>query len=85
MNLRTCVIFGGTGCIGTHIAKHLLEHTQVERIYLADIRPLRNENHVKAVAALDRVGERRRRRVVYTYRAMCVCRWMRCRFRSRRT
>lgn len=47
MNLRTCVIFGGTGCIGTHIAKHLLEHTQVEHIYLADIRPLRNENHVK--------------------------------------
>jgi nucleoside-diphosphate-sugar epimerase len=47
MNLRTCVIFGGTGCIGTHIAKHLLEHTQVERIYLADIRSLRNENHVK--------------------------------------
>jgi nucleoside-diphosphate-sugar epimerase len=47
MNLRTCVIFGGTGCIGTHIAKHLLEYTQVEHIYLADIRPLRNENHVK--------------------------------------
>jgi nucleoside-diphosphate-sugar epimerase len=47
MNLRTCVIFGGTGCIGTHIAKHLLEHTQVERIYLADIRPLRDEGYVK--------------------------------------
>ncbi|HVC91442.1 MAG TPA: NAD(P)-dependent oxidoreductase [Acidobacteriaceae bacterium] len=47
MNLRTCVIFGGTGCIGTHIAKHLLEHTQVERIYLADIRPLRDEAYVK--------------------------------------
>ena len=47
MNLRTCVIFGGTGCIGTHIAKHLLEHTDVERIYLADIRPPRQENYVK--------------------------------------
>jgi nucleoside-diphosphate-sugar epimerase len=47
MNLRTCVIFGGTGCIGTHVAKHLLEHTQVERIYLADIRPPRNEEYVK--------------------------------------
>ncbi|HWF65652.1 MAG TPA: NAD(P)-dependent oxidoreductase [Acidobacteriaceae bacterium] len=43
MSLRTCVIFGGTGCIGTHVAKHLLEQTQVERIYLADIRPLRKE------------------------------------------
>lgn len=45
MNLRTCVIFGGTGCIGTHIAKHLLEHTQVERIYLADLRPIRKEDY----------------------------------------
>lgn len=47
MSLGTCVIFGGTGCIGTHIAKHMLEHTGVERIYLADIRPPRNEDHVK--------------------------------------
>jgi GlcNAc-P-P-Und epimerase len=47
MNLRTCVIFGGTGCIGTHIAKHLLEYTGVERVYMADIRPPRNENYVK--------------------------------------
>jgi GlcNAc-P-P-Und epimerase len=47
MNLRTCVIFGGTGCIGTHIAKHLLQHTDVERIYLADIRPPRQEDFVK--------------------------------------
>lgn len=47
MNLRTCVIFGGTGCIGTHIAKHLLEHTRVNRICLADIRPPRKEAYVQ--------------------------------------
>jgi nucleoside-diphosphate-sugar epimerase len=49
LNARTCVIFGGTGCIGTHIAKHLLEHTRVERIYLADIRPLRQEAYAQAM------------------------------------
>ena len=47
MNARTCVIFGGTGCIGTHIAKHLLQHTPIERIYLADIRPIRNESYAE--------------------------------------
>lgn len=51
MNPRTCVIFGGTGCIGTHIAKHLLQHTDVERIVLADIRPPRNEDHVAPLIA----------------------------------
>ncbi|MHB8303832.1 MAG: NAD-dependent epimerase/dehydratase family protein [Acidobacteriaceae bacterium] len=44
---RTCVIFGGTGCIGTHVAKYLLEHTQIERIYLADIRPPRQDGYAK--------------------------------------
>lgn len=44
---RTCVIFGGTGCIGTHIAKHLLEHTRVEHITLADIRPVRKEPYAE--------------------------------------
>ncbi len=47
MNARACVIFGGTGCIGTHLAKHLLQQTQMERIYLADIRPLCEEAHVQ--------------------------------------
>jgi len=36
---KTCVIFGGTGCIGTQVAQYLLEHSDVERIYLADLRP----------------------------------------------
>ena len=49
MKARTCVIFGGTGCIGTHVAKHLLEFTRIEQIYLADIRPPRNEPYVQPV------------------------------------
>jgi nucleoside-diphosphate-sugar epimerase len=65
MNLRTCVIFGGTGCIGTHIAKHLLEHTQVEHLYLADIRPLRNENHVKPLLRWMEAADGALPRVMY--------------------
>jgi len=60
MNARTCVIFGGTGCIGTHLAKHLLEHTQIERIYLADIRPPRAEGWVQPLLQWMQQG-----RVVY--------------------
>lgn len=47
MNVRTAVIFGGTGCIGTHIARHLLENTAIERLYLADLRPLRQEAYAQ--------------------------------------
>ena len=35
--LRVCVLFGGSGFIGTHFARYLLEHEMVEQIYLADI------------------------------------------------
>lgn len=47
MNARTCVIFGGTGCIGSHFALHLLRTQQSERIYLADIRKLRQDAYVE--------------------------------------
>lgn len=56
MSLRTCVIFGGTGCIGTHIAKHLLEHTEIERIYLADLRPPRKESYVEPLLSWMQQG-----------------------------
>ncbi len=51
MKARTCVIFGGTGCIGTHIAKHLLLHTQIQHIVLADIRPIRSESYAQPLLA----------------------------------
>ena len=35
---ETCVIFGGTGFIGTHFATHLLTNNLAERIVLADFR-----------------------------------------------
>ena len=65
MKARTCVIFGGTGCIGTHIAKHLLEYTQMECIYLADIRPLRKESYVKQFLLCNESLNGVQARVVY--------------------
>lgn len=58
--MRSCVIFGGTGCIGTHVAKHLLEDPQIEKIYLADLRPPLEEGHLGPVRAAMQQG-----RVIY--------------------
>lgn len=40
MLFRTCVIFGGTGFIGIHFARHLLAMGAADRIFLADLKPL---------------------------------------------
>lgn len=37
--MATCVIFGGTGYIGMHVAQHLLATQQFDRVHLADINP----------------------------------------------
>lgn len=39
--MNNCIIFGGTGFIGSHFAKYLLTNNIVEHVYLADIRPIR--------------------------------------------
>ena len=36
--LRRCVLFGGTGFIGTHLATHLLSSGRAEQVWLADFR-----------------------------------------------
>jgi len=36
-----CVIFGGTGFIGSHFAAYLINNNLVDEVYLADIRPTR--------------------------------------------
>ena len=36
---RRCVLFGGTGFIGTHVATHLLLSGRVEQVWLVDVRP----------------------------------------------
>lgn len=41
--MRTCVIFGGTGFIGSHLALYLVNKGLVQHVILADIRPLRED------------------------------------------
>lgn len=38
--MTACVIFGGAGFIGSHLARHLMATRQFDRIHLADIRPV---------------------------------------------
>jgi nucleoside-diphosphate-sugar epimerase len=40
---KTCVIFGGTGFIGSHLAQHLMQSGLAETIVLADIVPPRSD------------------------------------------
>jgi nucleoside-diphosphate-sugar epimerase len=35
--MKTVVLFGGTGFIGTHLAEHLLQYCHADRIYLVDL------------------------------------------------
>ena len=37
--MAACVIFGGAGYIGTHLARHLLSSGEFDRVHLADIKP----------------------------------------------
>lgn len=37
MKIKTCVIFGGSGFIGSHLALHLINSEIVESIFIADI------------------------------------------------
>lgn len=36
--MKSCVIFGGSGFVGTHLARHLLETKRFDQVHLADIR-----------------------------------------------
>ena len=46
--MSSCVIFGGAGFIGTHLARHFLEAGRFTHVHLADIRPssLAGENAI---------------------------------------
>lgn len=41
MSLGKCVIFGGSGFIGSHFAKFLVSNNLFSEVYIADIRPIR--------------------------------------------
>ncbi len=49
---KTCVLFGGAGFIGTHMAALLLDHGVAERVVIADIVP---ENRPSWAPALQRI------------------------------
>lgn len=46
MNLLTCVIFGGSGTIGSHLARHLISHGLASKVILADIVAPRADRNV---------------------------------------
>lgn len=41
--MKTAVIFGGTGFIGSHLAKHIIAEKLYDRVLLADIKPIRSD------------------------------------------
>lgn len=41
--MKTCVIFGGTGFIGSHLALYLINNALVDHVVLADIKPIRSD------------------------------------------
>ena len=36
---KTCLIFGGAGFVGTHLARHFLETGRFDHVHIADIKP----------------------------------------------
>lgn len=56
---RTSVLFGGTGFIGTHLARHLLEADAAARVVLADLAAPRREEWPASLAAAEQAGRLR--------------------------
>lgn len=51
-----CVLFGGTGFIGTHCARHLLLHNLADTVILADLRPPAVEAWPEEMVQAQRAG-----------------------------
>ncbi|MFO1418946.1 MAG: NAD(P)-dependent oxidoreductase [Methylotetracoccus sp.] len=45
--IKNCIIFGGTGFIGTHLTQYLLRNGLTDKIYLADLKPPRTQAYAK--------------------------------------
>ena len=55
--LKTAVIFGGNGFIGTHFAAHLLKHGIAQEVFLADIEPIGIARWPKELQELNASGK----------------------------
>jgi nucleoside-diphosphate-sugar epimerase len=77
LNVGAAVIFGGTGCIGTHLALHLLQNGLAEDITLADIRPLRGDSYTEPLRQAIANGKGGPARIRYVEcdvrRPLCGC------------
>jgi nucleoside-diphosphate-sugar epimerase len=51
--MAACVIFGGAGFIGSHLARHLLTTRQFDRVHLADIRQSANPPERASASIID--------------------------------
>ena len=54
--MKTVVLFGGTGFIGTHLAQHLLSHDLAETIYLVDLNEARDLSYTQLLQSGIRSG-----------------------------
>ena len=54
---ETCVIFGGSGFIGTHLAQYLLREDHCNRVILADFQPPKSEPYVAELQFALRTGK----------------------------
>jgi len=59
MKARTCVVFGGSGYIGTKLAERLLQNKSFDRLYVFDLNPsgLAGERLVSRIADVRRLIE----------------------------
>lgn len=48
--MSICIIFGGSGFIGTHLARHFIDSKIFSKIYLADIKTSLLENNEKIIS-----------------------------------
>ena len=51
--MAACVIFGGAGFIGTHLAQHLVSSGRFDRVHLADIRPAAHTTDIVSASITD--------------------------------
>lgn len=56
--MSVCVIFGGAGFVGTHLAKHFLENKKFDHIHIADIRKSPMEGNERVSTSYTDVREK---------------------------